>query len=205
MKKLIFASLMLLNAPAFGLPGVQYLKDQFCKLNNHFCHTEQLSHFDLVAEAIRDGRVKQVIKLVRADNTTQAELEEYIKIADEHFGLDPKAKLVAKTIGALKLILGFAFFYKAFDHYNDKYKILEDPRNIFNKFCERFTKGEVRGDNTFIHGAPHCITIDIAAIGGFLSAWAGINGALNVIKPKCNHHDHLLIQLYLKTLVKPKN
>lgn len=188
MKKMIFVGLMLLSTPALGM---QYFIDQFCT-------AEKPSHFEEVTEAIRSANVKQVLKLVKADNTTQADLEKYIAIADEHFGLTPEAKLASRAIGVAKVLLGVAAVYKTWDHFNNIWGIYTRTSGLSN-LTQILATIKNRCLNT------HDLIIDIASIGGFVSAQGGIYAGLNAIKPKCDFNSHLLIQLYLKNLVKPKN
>lgn len=194
MKKIIFVGLTLLSAQAFGM---SYFREHFCS------PPVELSNKELVAEAIRNADVKQVLKLVKADNIIQDDLQEYIRISNEHFGLTPQARLKVKIIGYLKLVLGAAAVYKALDYYRKELygyyreQIEEDSqRTLLSIFGSRYSSAEIH------YG--HDVILDIASIGGLYSAYKAISDALNTIKPKCDFNSHLLIQLYLKSLVKSK-
>jgi len=195
MKKIILSGLLFLSTSAFGFNfGMDYLKD--------FCKTEELSHFEQVIEAIKTANVKQVIKLVNAENTNKEELAKYIEVANEHFGLAPEAKLKAKLIGVARLGLGVLAAYKAWDYYNDKCLRYKNPftdAGIADQLYTRYFQ------NVTIKGKPnnrlHNIALDIGAIGTIISAWGGITAALDKIKPKADYNAHLLIRLYLNSLV----
>lgn len=190
MKNTIFMGLMLLSAPTLVNAnfGIESIRDHFCG------NIETLSHIDQVTKAIKCGDVKQVLKLVKADNTSKNDLKDFIQIAEQNFGKAPEAEFRSKVIGSLRLILGGAMVFKAFDYFRKEYKAevaVDSSKSLFNILLSRYS--DAYGYN---------LVLDVASIGSFLSSYGTICLALRTIKPKAEFKDHLLIQLYLKNLTK---
>lgn len=197
MKKLaLLLSLTFLSSSAFGL--------DFSCITNCFVEKKELSRDEQVIEAIKHADVKQVVKLVNAENTSKEELAKYIETANGHFGLSPQAKLKAKLIGYAKAILGALAAYKALDYYNKeclKYKKPFRDEGILDQLYNRyFYSGPIGASGKKTNNPYHNAALDIGALGLFVSAYSGVCTAFDMIKPKCDFVKHLAIRYYLENL-----
>lgn len=191
MKNMVFISLMLLTAPAFGTPlsdVQQFIRDQFC-MNPEV----KPSHDEQVKRAILSGNVRQVLKLV-TPNTPRVDLEGYIELSQKNIGVAPKSTAINQVMGGLRLVLGATMVIKAFDYFRKAYvdQRKNNPTGAITTLCyERWAA--TRG---------YDLILDIASIGSFISAYGTISLAQRTISPKADFNNQLLIKLYLKDLAR---
>lgn len=172
MKKLLFLAVLSFNFCSHALPDIKKI----------FATSEAITVDEQVRQAIMDADVNTVLKLVD-DTVSPHDLDSYIALASKKIGHCPKAKMTAKMIGALKIALGMAWFYKTVHHFKDEVK------NATGGFFSRY-----KDMHTFI--------MDFASVSGFIFSGHFISSGAQDIQPRYKYKSQLLIHLYLKSLVK---
>lgn len=144
--------------------------------------TDSRSDSEQIKSAIYNSDVNTVLTLVRTD-VSREDLDLYVELAQNNFGRTPSAALKSKCFGFIKIALGMALLYKTVDYFKTEYVKSKD--NILIRYK-----------------SMHNILMDLACLSGFISSSNFVNSGLDYIHPRSNYKKQLLINLYLKSLLK---
>lgn len=172
MKKLLFILLCLSTTQIYS----------FKSLKNIFTSYESMNQNDEIKEAIANSDVNKVLSLVRSD-VNFISLQDYIELANENFGRTPNPTFQGRFMGTIKIALGMALLYKTGDYFKTEYT-------------------KAKSDFISRYKSVHNILMDIACLSGFISSSNFLTAGIESINPRSNYKKQLLINLYLKSLLK---
>lgn len=139
---------------------------------------------DQIEKAIDNDDFKSVHELVTKEMDDET-INYYIQYAQNASGRPKKSSLPSRIKGSCKIVLGLALLYKAADYFKNEYQSLKTPSEILSRYR-----------------SVHNVMMDLACLSGVISSYGTLSAGFHHIEPRTNYKKQLLINLYLKNLLK---